>query len=306
MSSLFQLFSDYTLQIVALGSGVLGLLSGVIGSFAVLRKQSLLGDAISHAALPGICLAFMLTDIKSSEVLLIGALISGLIGTFFIIKIVNYSKIKYDNALAFILSIFFGLGLVLLTYIQKLPNANQAGLKNFIFGQSSALLIEDVEWMIGIGSIMLILVFLFWKEFKLLAFDEVFAESIGFSTQKINLLLSGMIVLTIILGLQTVGVVLMSALLIGPAVAARQWTNRLNIMVLLAAIFGSVSGVVGTVISSVATKMPTGPTIVLVLSMIVLFSLLFAPGRGMIWTLYLRNRQKHYLKEKLKTEEGAS
>ncbi|MCO6017360.1 MULTISPECIES: metal ABC transporter permease [Carnobacterium] len=289
------LFSDYTFQVVALGSALLGLLSGVIGSFAVLRKQSLLGDAVSHAALPGICLAFMITNIKQTEVLLIGALISGLVATWLIMSIVKYSKIKFDSALALITSVFFGLGMVFLTYIQKTPDANQAGLKSFIFGQSSTLLVGDVKWMLGIGMVMLVLMFLFWKEFKLIAFDEVFAKSIGVPVHGISILLSAMTVVTIIIGLQTVGVILMSSLLIGPAVAARQWTNRLAVMVSLAAVFGSVSGVLGTVISSLGKQIPTGPTIVVVISVIVLISLVIAPNRGMMWKLKQRRRQKKAL-----------
>lgn len=277
------IFSDYTLQIVSLGSALLGIISGLVGSFAVLKKQSLLGDAVSHSALPGITLAFILTGRKNTLVLLIGALITGLLATWLIGFIDKHSRIKFDSALALVLSVFFGIGLTLLTYIQKIPNANQAGLENFIFGQASTLLSRDVNAIFIVGIVVITLVIIFWKELKIVTFDNEFARSIGFSTRKIYFLLSGLIVITIIIGLQMVGVILMSSMLIAPGVAARQWTNKLSIMVILASIFGAISGILGTVISSLIENMPTGPSIVVVISIIVIVSILFAPNRGVIW-----------------------
>ncbi len=298
MEQVFSLFKDYTFQTVALGSAILGLLSGVLGSFAVLRKQSLLGDGVSHAALPGVILAFVLTGSKNTEVLLLGALISGLIATLFIISIVKHTRIKFDSALALVMSVFFGFGLVLLTFVQKIPNSNQAGLKRFIFGQASTLLKRDVIFMMLCGVILLFLVLLFWKEFKLFIFDMEYARSLGFPANRINLLLSFMIVMAIIIGLQTVGVILMSAMLIAPAVAARQWTDRLWIMVMLSAVFGAVSGILGTIASSLTAKLPTGPAIVVFISSIVIFSILFAPGRGIIQKILHRKNLKQLIKNK--------
>jgi manganese/zinc/iron transport system permease protein len=289
---IISLFSNYTFQTVALGSALLGLISGVLGSFTVLRKQSLLGDGVSHSALPGVVMAFLLLGSKNAEVLLLGALISGLLATWFIVSITRYTRIKFDSALALIMSVFFGFGLVLLTYVQKIPNSNQAGLNRFIFGQASTLLQRDIFLMIICGLILLGLVLLFWKEFKLFTFDSDFAQSLGFSPKKLNLLLSFMIVLAIIIGLQTVGVILMSAMLITPAVAARQWTNKLWVMVMLSALFGAISGVVGTAASSLFTKLPTGPAIVVCVSIIVVISVLFAPGRGILYQIYQRRRNK--------------
>lgn len=289
--NIFQLMmTDYTLQIVSLGSMLLGIISGVLGSFAVIRKESLLGDAVSHAALPGIVMAFLLTQTKNTEVLLLGALLSGLLATFIILAIEKYSRIKFDSALALVLSVFFGGGMVLLTYIQNMPDANQAGLDKFIFGQASTLLKRDVRLMFFTGLVLIALVIIFWKEFKISSFDPEYAESLGFSTRKITILLFGMIVVSIIIGLQTVGVILMSAMLTAPGVAARQWTDDFKVMVLLSALFGGMSGIIGTIISSVVSQLPTGPTIVIVISIIVLFSLLFAPNRGLIWK-YLRDRK---------------
>lgn len=292
MNNILLLLSDYTFRTVAIGSCLLGVISGVLGCFAVLRKQSLLGDGVSHSALPGIVLAFILTMTKHTEMLLLGALISGLLSTLFIIVVVRNTRIKFDSALALSMSVFFGFGMVLLTYVQKLPNSNQAGLKRFIFGQASTLLQRDIYMMLICGSVLLLLVILFWKEFKLFSFDGDYAQSLGFPTQKLNLLLSFMIVLAIIVGLQTVGVILMSAMLITPAVSARQWTNKLSVMVFLAGIFGGVSGVIGTMASSLVTKLPTGPAIVVCISVIALISLLFAPDRGLISKSRQRKRNK--------------
>lgn len=283
MESLKILFSDYTIRIVSIGSALLGIVSGVIGSFAILRKQSLLGDVVAHAALPGIAIAFLLVRSKETSVLLLGALLAGLLATGVVVFIDRYSRIKYDSALALVLSVFFGAGLVLLTYIQKIPNANQAGLEKFIFGQASVLLKRDVTTILFAGIIIIALVILFWKELKIVSFDPEFAHSIGISTKRVSLLLSGLIVASIILGLQTVGVILMSAMLIAPGVAARQWTDKLSVMVFLAGIFGALSGTLGTILSSSIASMPTGPAIVVVISLIVLISLTFAPNRGLIW-----------------------
>lgn len=296
MSSLIALFGDYTFRTVALGSCLLGIISGVLGCFAVLRKQSLIGDGISHSALPGIVLVFIWTMSKHTEALLFGALLSGLLSTLFILAIVRNTRIKFDSALALSMSVFFGLGLVLLTYVQKLPNSNQAGLSRFIFGQASTLLKRDIYLMVICGTVLLLLVILFWKEFKLLSFDSDYAQSLGFDVKKINLLLSSMVVLAIIIGLQTVGVILMSAMLITPAVSARQWTNKLSVMVFLSAIFGGISGVIGTLASSGISKMPTGPAIVVCISLIALLSILFAPDRGLISKIRQNRKNKKDLK----------
>lgn len=292
MDAIWSFLQDYTFQTVALGSALMGIISGILGSFAVLRKQSLLGDGVSHAALAGVVTAFLLTGSKHTEILLLGALATGLLATFLVVSIVRHSRIKFDSALALIMSSFFGLGLVLLTHSQKVPNANQAGLKRFIYGQAAALLGRDILLMAVCGVVMLLIVCLFWKEFKLFSFDPAFAHSIGFDTGKLNILLSSLIVLAIILGLQTVGVVLMSAMLIAPAVAARQWGNTLWRVVLLSAFFGGVSGVVGTLISSAVPNLPTGPSIVLCVSVIAVFSLLFAPGRGILHRIYQRRKTR--------------
>ena len=287
------LFNDYTLRTISLGTAILGAICGMLGSFAVLRKQSLLGDAISHAALPGIAIAFLITGTKETNVLLIGALISGLIGAFWIRGITRRTHLKSDTALGLILSIFFGFGMLLLTYIQKQPNANQSGLDKFLFGQAATLLARDVWFMASVTLVCLLVLLLFWKEFKILLFDIDYAKTLGFNTKMIDILITSFIVLAIVLGLQTVGVVLMSAMLLAPAAAARQWTNSLGIMVVLAAVFGATSGVVGTAISASQNNLSTGPVIVLVAEAFVVFSFIFSPSRGLLFRQirFIKNRK---------------
>jgi manganese/zinc/iron transport system permease protein len=268
-------FTDYTLRTITLGTAILGAVTGMLGSFAVLRKQSLLGDAISHAALPGIAIAFLITGAKDSNVLLLGALVSGLLGTFWIRSIIKKTHLKSDTALGLILSLFFGFGMLLLTFIQKQPNANQAGLDKYLFGQAATLVESDVWLMAIVTGVCLFVLLLFWKEFKILLFDADYTKTLGFNTKFIDILITTFIVLAIVLGLQTVGVVLMSAMLLAPAAAARQWTNSLGLMVFLAAIFGAFSGVFGTAISSSQNNLSTGPVIVIVAGVFVLVSFIF-------------------------------
>ncbi|MEW5930022.1 MAG: iron chelate uptake ABC transporter family permease subunit [Gemmatimonadota bacterium] len=289
------LFSDYTLRTVALGAAALGTTSGALGSFAVLRKQSLLGDAISHAALPGIALAFLLTGSKAPLVLVAGAAAAGWLGTLLVMKIVGSSRVREDSALGLVLAVFFGFGLVLLTYIQKRPDAAQAGLDRYLFGQAATLLQRDVVQIAALGALALGATALLWKEFKLLAFDPDFGASLGFSMRRVDVLLTSVLVLAIVIGLQTVGVVLMSAMVVAPAAAARQWTDRMGRMVVLAGLFGALSGVAGAVLSSTTERLPTGPTIVLCLTALVAFSLLFAPERGIVWGWVREQRNRRRL-----------
>ncbi len=293
LSWLSHLFTDYTLRTVAMGSAILGVVSGLLGSYAVLRRQSLLGDAISHAALPGIALAFLLSGKKLPLILLLGAALAGWLATLAILAIVHTTSLKEDTALGLVLSVFFGAGLVLLTYIQKLPTAAQAGLETFLFGQAATLIMRDVVTMAVLGCLVLACIFLLWKEFKVLSFDPEFTTSLGFPTQVINVLLTALLVVAIVLGLQTVGVVLMSAMVVAPASAARQWTDRLGVMMGLSALFGALAGIIGAVVSSLVPRLPTGPSIVVCISLVVAFSLLAAPHRGLLWRWYLQRRRRH-------------
>lgn len=294
------IFTDYTLRTVMLGAAVLGIVSGALGAFATLRRQSLLGDAMSHAALPGVVGAFMLTGQKSPLVLMVGAAVAGIAGVLLMLAITRYTRVKEDSALGIILSVFFGFGLLLLTWLQRNPDARQAGLNTFLFGQAATLLQRDVLLMAIFGGAALGCVLLFWKEFKLLSFDPDFGASLGFPIRQLEILLTVLLVIAIVIGLQAVGVVLMSAMVVAPAAAARQWTNRLGAMVGWAAVFGAVAGITGTIISSSGRGLATGPVIVVCASMIVLVSLLAAPGRGLVsqW-LGRRQRRRRFHSEQI-------
>lgn len=283
---------DYTTAVVVLGSALLGMVSGLLGTFSVLRRQSLVGDGVSHAALPGVVAAFLITGTKNSEVLLFGALVSGLAALFLILNTVQKSKLKFDAALATVMSAFFGLGTVLLTCAQKLPNATQAGIHSFIYGQASSMLKRDVMIIFICGIFILAAVLLLWKELKVFIFDREFAEQLGIPCKRINLILSFLTVLAVIIGIQTVGVVLMSAMLIAPAAAARQWCDKLWVMAVLSALFGGISGVAGAAAGTLFEGMPTGPAIVIAASLITVFSLLFAPRRGVVCRIILRRKAK--------------
>lgn len=273
-----ELFSDYTARTILLGAASLGVVSGVVGSYAVLRKQSLVGDVMSHAALPGIVLAFMIVGVKEQLPIFIGAALSAVLAVFLINLVTGNSRIKTDSAMGMALSVFFGLGLVLLTYAQKMPDANQAGLDKFLFGQAEALVEKDVL-VIGVtGLFALLVVGLFWKEFKLLCFDPDFGGTMGFSMKSLDLLVTAVIVSAIVIGLQTVGVVLMSSMLIAPAVAARQWTGGMGSMVILSALIAAVSGVTGVALSAGFENVPTGPAVIVCVSVIAFFSVLFSPN----------------------------
>lgn len=289
------LFFDYTLRTVALGSATLGIVSGALGSFAVLRRQSLLGDGISHAALPGIALVYILTGSKEPLFLLLSAGVSGWLGTLLIISVVRSTRIHFETALGLTLSVFFGFGLVLITYIQKMPDASKAGLDRFLFGQAATLVQKDVITMAGLGALALFLMGIFWKEFKVLSFDPEFGTALGLPMRFLDVLLTTLIVIGIVIGLQSVGVVLMSAMVVAPGAAARQWTDRLGVMVGLAALFGALAGVMGALLSSSIPRLSTGPTVVICVSGIVLISILLAPNRGLVWNVVREQANRRQL-----------
>ncbi|MEX0671943.1 MAG: metal ABC transporter permease [Candidatus Babeliales bacterium] len=271
---------DYTLLTIILGTSIMGLVSGAIGVFTILRRQSLLGDAVAHAALPGIAMMFLLTYSTNPFILLTGGALSGWIATLCMEKIITHTPLKKDAALGIVLSVFFGFGLLLMTLIQKLPTANQSILNKFLFGNASTLLRSDIQLIALIGAAILVTLLLIFNIAKAVTFDPLFGATIGLHPKNIHLLLTTLAVFAIMIGLQTVGVVLMSAMLIAPAAAARQWTNNLPTLVISSGILGASSAIIGTIISSHISHMPTGPAIVVVASIIVIISLLFGPPRS--------------------------
>ena len=290
----FRFFSlaDANVRWVAAGSVLLGASAGALGSFAYLQRKSLLGDALAHAALPGVGLAFLIVGQKDVMALLIGAALSGWLGALALNAIVRFSKIKQDAALGIVLTVFFGLGVVILTYIQKTGSGSQAGLDKFLFGQAAAMGAHDVRVLSVVALLMLAVLSLGFRRFKLISFDPSFAGTIGLRVGLLQFVLTTMIVFAVTIGLQAVGVVLIAALLITPAAAARQWTDKLATMVWLAALFGALSGFLGAYISFLAPRWPTGPWVVVVVSAIFAISILFSPSRGVLARALRHTRQR--------------
>lgn len=300
MEQIGQMLLAANTQWVLIGTLLLGLASGILGSFALLRKQSLIGDAVAHAALPGICIGFMLTGERSLIILLIGATVTGLIAAYCIQYIASASILKEDTAICLILSTFFGVGIVLLTKVQQMPSGNKSGLDSFIFGQAAGMVSSDVKLMAGAAALLLMVTIIFFKEFKLITFDAEFAKGLGLPVSALNFLFMTLLVAVVVIGIQAVGVILMAALLITPAISARYWTNSLSKMVIISGIFGAISGVIGTLISSLDRGIPTGPFIVVTATIIFFISILFAPARGII-TLKIKRRMTN---QKLLREQG--
>jgi len=283
---------DHTTRVVLAGALVLGVVAGALGCFTTLRRQSLVGDALSHAALPGVCIGFLMAGTRELLPLLVGAMAAGAIATLWLLLITRVSKVKEDAALGIVLTVSFGIGAVLLTAIQHRGDAAQAGLDRFLFGQAATLLPQDVLTMTVLGGIVLVALWLVFKELALQTFDPGFAAATGLPTVGMSAALGGLVAVAIAIGLQAVGVILMVSLLIAPAVAARQWTRSLGAMVVLAGAIGGLSGVVGTLASAGAEDTPTGPAIVLVATVAAVVSILFAPRRGVVWRGARRFRER--------------
>ncbi|ASK21281.1 metal ABC transporter permease [Vreelandella alkaliphila] len=291
------LLSDYTFQNVVIGASLLGLISGPLGCFAVLRRQSLLGDAISHAALPGVCLSFIITGSRDMGSVIIGSLATGSLAALTMLLLTRKSRLKTDAALGICLSIFFAIGIVLLTYIQGTNNASQGGLEAFLFGQAAATLRSDLWVMGSITLVTLTLLAIFWKQAKLVTFDGQYARSLGMPVNAIEAALTAMVALAVVVGLQMVGVILMAAMIVAPAAAARQWSRHLGGMLVIAAGIGIVSGVSGATISTLSRGLATGPLVILTATAIVIISLALAPGRGLLWGFIKHYRQKEALQK---------
>ena len=299
----FWTFPSINVVYVLVGCVILASSAGVIGCFTFLRKRSLIGDALAHAALPGVCGAFMLSGTKDPLIILVGAAVSCWLGSLSIDLIVRYTRCKEDSALGMVLTVFFGVGILMLTHIQQTGNAAQSGLDKFLFGQAASLVGRDVG-VIGIAGLVLCgTVALAYKEFKVVSFDPDFAAAIGLPRRAIEILMSTLIVIAVAIGLQAVGVVLMAALLVTPAAAARYWTDRLHIMLWLSAGFGAASGVLGAYVSYLSPRMPTGPWMVVAVTVLFAFALAFAPRRGVFPRLlrHLRFQRKTAIENVLRT-----
>lgn len=295
----FLLLTEPNTRYVVLGSILLGASSAIVGCFTFLQKRALVGDAVAHSVLPGVCGAFLMAGTKNPLFLILGAFVSGWLSIICMNLITRYSKLKEDTAVALILSVFFGFGVMLLTYIQQSGNASQSGLESFLFGKAAALVGSDVWVFGGLAALMLLLVGLFYKEFIIVIFHKSFAQTIGLPIVAIEILLTTLTVLAVVVGIQSVGVVLMAAMLVTPAAAARFWTDKLHKMLFIAAGFGALAAIGGAFVSYIQTQMPTGPWIVLVASAIAMISFFFAPKKGIV-----ARRRRQYLYKKQILEEN--
>ncbi len=274
---------SYNTLVVLAGTSLLGASAGLVGSYAVLRRRALVGDALAHAALPGLCLSVLVFQERSLPLMLLGALVSGVAGLGVVSFLRAYTRIKEDAAIGIVLSVFFGAGYVLSQLIQShVPSGSRAGLDSYILGKTAGMLLQDVLLVGGVSAICLAIVLALYKEFKVVSFDPAFARVQGWPSARLDLLMMGLVAVTVVIGLPAVGVVLMSALLIIPAVAARFWTDRLGSLLVLSSLFGLLIGGVGTLLSAQYSWSPAGPVIVLTGSVLFVVSMLFAPRRGVI------------------------
>lgn len=279
---MWSILTSSNTQWVLLSTMILGVSAGMIGCIAYWKKQSLMSDALAHASLPGVVIAFLIFGEKQLFVLIIGAAVSALVGAFFIQAIRSNTRIKEDTAMGMILSVFFGLGIMLLTVVNRTAGGNQSGLDSFIFGQAASMVRSDVYTMVSLALLVILVIFIGFKEWKIYLFDPGFAKGIGLSLKSMNVLYTGLLVTTIVIGIQAVGVILISALLIIPSVSARYWTQSFSWMILLSAIFGGVASVVGTAISALGSGLPTGPFIVVVAASFFILSLIFGREKGIL------------------------
>jgi len=284
-------------QWVLLSTLILGMAAGMIGCLAYWKRQSLMSDALSHAALPGVVIAFALYGSKNLPLMILGAAISALAGAFFIGWIRSSSRIKEDTAMGMVLSVFFGLGIMLLTIVNRSAGGNQSGLDGFIFGQAASMVRSDVYTMLALGIIVMLVVFIAFKEWKLYLFDPDFAKGLGLSGRWMNAVYTFVLVLVIVIGIQAVGVILMAALLIIPSVSARYWTNSFKWMIVLSAVLGGGAGVIGTMLSAAGKGWPTGPFIVAASSAMFAVSLLFGAEKGLVVKAVQLRMQKKQLAE---------
>lgn len=287
--------SGFNTNVVLTGTTLLGIAAGVIGVFTLLRKRALMSDAISHATLPGIGLAFILAnwmgvDGRTLPVLLLGGTVFGALGVFAIQWLLRNSRLHEDASIGIVLSVFFGAGIVLLSIIQSMRTGNAAGLNKFIYGQTAAMSVTDAVLMGGIAVLAILSTLLLLKEFALVSFNDAFAQVDGWPVTNVDLLMMALVVLVTVAGLQAVGLILVVAMLIIPPVAARFWTERLGILIIVAGIIGGLSGYFGSVISALLPRKPAGAVIVLTSGAIFFISMMVAPARGVIASVIRRIR----------------
>lgn len=287
--------AGFNTNTVIVGTTLLGLAAGVIGVFALLRKRSLMSDALSHATLPGIGLAFLVAGAlgasgRSLPVLLLGAAATGVLGVVCIQLLLRHTRLREDAAIGIVLSVFFGAGIVVLSFIQKHAGGTAAGLNKFIYGQTAAMSVGDAVLMGAIAVAAVLATALFLKEFAIVCFNDAFAEVDGWPVTRIDLLMMALVVTVTVAGLQAVGLILVVAMLIVPAVAARFWTERLATLVVLAGAIGAASGYLGSATSALLPRKPAGAVIVLTAGAVFAVSMIVAPARGAVAVAIRRRR----------------
>lgn len=287
--------AGYNTALVCIGAGLLGAAAGAIGVFVLLRKRSLIADAMSHATLPGVAIGFMagvwlLGDGRSLPFLLLGAAASAALGVLAVDWIRNNTRLTEDAAIGTVLSTFFALGMVLLTVIQAMDVSGQAGLEGFLLGATAGMLKGEAMLIAAAAACVGLAALGFMKEFSLICFDPDYAQARGWSVRRIDFIMLAFLLAVVVIGLKTVGLVLIIALAIIPPVAARFWTDRLPVMVAISSALGAVGSYTGAAISSIAPNLPTGGIIVLVLFSLFVASLLFSPAYGLVAAI-LRHRR---------------
>lgn len=282
---------DPLLRTVLLGSLCLGLCCGLLGSFIVVRKMSLVGDALSHAVLPGVAIGFILAGEKDPVAIFVGAALAGLLGTVVVSLIKQTTHIKEDSSLGMVLAGFYGVGIVLITMIQKMPLGNKAGLDKFLFGQAASLTNEEVGVMAAVAIVSLVVVTVFYRQFLVGSFDAVYSKALGLPAQLFHYALMLLLAFAVVISLQAVGAVLVSAMLIIPASSAYLLTDRMHRMLILACLFGMATGVFGAFLSYLGPSLPTGPLMVIAASVVFAVCFFFSPKHGVIsrWVRF-RNR----------------
>jgi manganese/zinc/iron transport system permease protein len=278
----FFTFQDPSLRYALIGSILLGITCGLLGSFIVVRKMALVGDALSHAVLPGVALGFLWGQTKDPVAIFVGATVAGLLGTTVVSLIKQTTRLKEDAALGLVLASFFAVGICLVTMIQRLPTGNKSGIDKFLFGQAAAISAGDVRLIAIVALLAVVLITLFYKECLVTSFDAEFARAAGFPTQWIHHGIMLLLAFAIVVALQAVGVVLVSAMLITPAAAAYLLTDRMHRMLLLAAAFGMMAGVLGAFLSFLGNNLPTGPFMVIGASAVFVGAFLFGPRHGVL------------------------
>ncbi|UWQ91571.1 metal ABC transporter permease [Aliisedimentitalea scapharcae] len=296
----------YNATLVAIGATLLGVSAGVTGTFLFLRKRALVSDAVSHATLPGVCVAFILMamlggDGRNLVGLLLGSAVSAGIGLWCLNWLTRNTRLAEDAAIGAVLSVFFGFGIVLLTVIQTLGVGRQAGLEGFLLGSTSGMLWADALVIAGGGAVTLFLILLLRRPMTLVAFDPEYAAARGLPVDRIDLAMMGLVMAVTVVGLKIVGLILIVALLIIPAVTARFWTERSDHVVLLAGLTGGISAYLGAAISASAPNLPTGPIIVLMSFALFALSMLLAPNRGVLAAIlrYVRFQRRVHVRQGL-------